>query len=77
MSRRRAAVKPGRTRSGRPRAYFLRQWYLLTGGIVLAVLVAVAIASSIGGASSALAAERHALGERDAPVTVLEWADFQ
>ena len=47
-------------------------------GLATVILVAaIALFVSQSGGAGALAAERHALGDPQAPVTVLEWADFQ
>lgn len=76
MSRKRDGSRSGRQRSPARQRTRRARW-LVIGATTLALVAAVALAVSQGGGGTELAAERHVLGDPQAPVTVLEWADFQ
>lgn len=76
VSRKREQNRSGRRAGAARRRVWPTRWLLL-GAVAVALVAAVALAVSQGSGGTALAAERHALGDAKAPVTVLEWADFQ
>ena len=77
ISSRRAKTSPTPLRPERPRRRGSLARWIVAGLATVILVAAIALFVSQGGRAGALAAERHALGDRQAPVTVLEWADFQ
>ncbi len=69
-------ARPGAPRASARDVRRTRQ-ILAMGIVALGLIAAVAFVLVSQAQQPALAADRHALGKADAPVTVTEWSDYQ